>query len=93
MRGDIVIVRAYRNKPLVRRVWETDNQLIFLVNEAEFRSLMDGHEKPVGLIGFPKEDVFKYDPNLAEEVEKGFRDGCFLWDRLKPFIELRHEEK
>jgi hypothetical protein len=87
MRGEIVIVRSYRDRPLVRRAWDANNQLVFIVDESHFQSLIEGRERAVGLIGFPKEDVFKYDPKLAEAIDECSDKECFIWDKLRPLIE------
>lgn len=85
MRGEIVVVRAYRGKALVRRVWGADNQLVFLVEDSHFKSLIEGQESAVGLIGFPKEDVFKYDLKMAKEINDPSSREHFSWDKLEPW--------
>ena len=78
MKGDMVIVRAFRGVPLVRRVWEEDENGIYITDEVHFNRLMAG-EDTVQPIGFPREDVFKYDPEITVETDN------LDWDRLTPF--------
>lgn len=87
MRGEYVIVRAYRGKPLIRRVWDVGENVVYITNDQQLKLLMKGAGNAVGPIGFPKEDVFKYDPNLAEAIDEFSDKDCFIWDKLKPLIE------
>jgi len=57
MRGDIVMVRAYGGKALLRRVWDVGERVVYVTNDKEFDKLAAG-EPAVEPIGFPKEDVF-----------------------------------
>ena len=69
MRGDMVIVRSYNGKPLVREVWDSDEQGVYITDDLQFRLLTTGRD---GLepIRFPREDVSKYDQQLVESGEK-----------------------
>ena len=64
MQGDLVIVRAFRGKPLVRRVWDKVGHGVYITDDAHFKRLLAG-EKISQPVGFPREDVFRYDPDLA----------------------------
>jgi hypothetical protein len=83
MRGELVIVRAYRNRPLIRRVWDIGKRVVYITSEQEYQKLISG--KPsIGAIGFPKEDVFKYDPNVAKDVDN--HEICPIdWSKLTRF--------
>ena len=78
MKGDKVIVRAFRNKPLVRRVWEVTSDVIFICSEENYNALSSGNE---GLlpVGFPREDVYRYNPkiDLSTQVQ---------WDKLSAYM-------
>ncbi len=80
MKGEHVIVRAYGGVPLIRRVWEENERVVFITDDKQFELLFA--EKPaIEAIGFPREDVFNYDVALAKKAEKLHRGG--KWDRNK----------
>ena len=78
MRGDLVIVRAYKGVPLVRRVWEEVEHGVYITDDTNLKRLLAG-EDAIQPIGFPREDVFKFDPEIAVEIDN------LDWDRLTPF--------
>jgi hypothetical protein len=84
MRGDFVIVRAFGNIPLIRRLWDEDNHYIYITNDEQFQLLTNNYEA-LEPIGFPTEDVFKYDQELAESMEDMVREGKWNWDALVPW--------
>ncbi len=61
MRGDKVIVRTYGDEPKIVRVWEVLPDIVLVCSEENYRILGSGR---IGLwpVGFPKEDVFRYNP-------------------------------
>jgi hypothetical protein len=63
MKGDKVIVRTFRNKPLVRRVWEVASDVVFICSEENYQTLLSGKE---GLlpVGFPREYVYRYNSKI-----------------------------
>ena len=67
MKGDKVIVRADREEALIRLVWAVDEDAVYITDEAGFGKLSAGLD---GLfpIGFPREDVFRYDTKLAGQI-------------------------
>lgn len=36
-------------------------------------------------IGFPLEDVFRYDPSLMPVVEENYQNDPSVWERLTPW--------
>jgi hypothetical protein len=68
MRGETVIVRAFGGKPLIKKVWSLGARVIYLIDAEELEKLLAGREA-LSPIGFPKEDVFRYDPELARDLE------------------------
>lgn len=64
MRGQRVIVRAYGNNALIRRVWDVTSTTVYVVEENEYQKLCNGF-KAYDPVGFPIEDVFKY----SNEIE------------------------
>lgn len=83
MRGDLVIVRAFRGVPLVRRVWEEVERGVYITDDTYFERLLAG-EKSIQPIGFPREDVFRYDPDLAKEMDTLYQSGKWDWTKLDP---------
>lgn len=80
MRGDKVIVRSFGNRPLVRRVWGADEHGVYISAEGEYQKLSRG-EEALSPVGFPREDVFSFDPELAAVME--LDDGALMdWGRL-----------
>ena len=69
-----VIVRAYGNEPLIRRVWSTASKIIYITTDA--------NDDP---IGFPREDVFKFDNELAVKMKRLNDSGKWDWSKLTPF--------
>jgi len=55
MKNEIVIIRAFGNMLLLRRVWGVSNNIVYVINE-------DMPE--ISPIGIPKEDVFIYDSKI-----------------------------
>ncbi len=70
MKGDRVIVRADGDVPLVRRVWGADDRAVYVTDEATLAKLAAGAEGPLA-IGFPREDVFRYEPEAAARIGRG----------------------
>jgi hypothetical protein len=64
MRGETVIVRAFGGKPLLKKVWSVGARVVYLLDETDLEKMLAGGES-VQPIGFPKEDVFKYDAAMA----------------------------
>jgi hypothetical protein len=85
MRGDMVIVRAYRGRPFIMKVWEVGKSVIYLTKEEQFLYLLSNDSRAVGSIGFPKEDVFKFDPIAAEEIDRFSEEKVFEWNKLTPY--------
>lgn len=85
MRGDIVIIRTYGDIPLIRRVWDEDgNDIIYITNDEQFQLLIDGKEA-LEPIGFPRRDVFKYDPELTSFMDRLYKEGKWDWNKLDLF--------
>lgn len=84
MRGDFVIVRAFGDIPLIRRLWDEDNNGVYITNDEQFQLLIDGKEA-LEPIGFPREDVFKYDPELASTIDRLVKSKKWDWNKLVSF--------
>lgn len=84
MQGEVVIVRALGGRPLVRHLWAADDGAVYISVAAEYAKLANGQADALIPVGFPREDVFVYDPELAEAVERGaFGDDGWDWSKLK----------
>lgn len=79
MRGDRAIVRDFKGRPVVCRVWDEDQTAVYVVNEDGLK-LLQSREGAATLIpiGFPREDVFEYDPDVVKLVGQESVD----WSRL-----------
>ena len=85
MRGDLVIVRAFGGVPLIRRVWSEAGRGVYITDEAHFKKLMAGEDGTIQPVGFPREDVFKFDPELAAALDDLVKNGKWHWENLIPF--------
>jgi hypothetical protein len=72
-KGEIVFVRSFGGNPLVRRVWGFDNKVVFVTDDSI---------KDVISLGFPRKDVFKYDPKLVSSMELFFSKNKWDWNKL-----------
>jgi hypothetical protein len=79
MKGDFVILRTF-DTPLVRRVVEMVDDVIFIASDNEFSRLVNGLDA-ADPIGFPSQDVFQYDPKLEKDLARGKVE----WKRLTPY--------
>ncbi|OHE57970.1 MAG: hypothetical protein A2Z47_15120 [Thermodesulfovibrio sp. RBG_19FT_COMBO_42_12] len=54
MRGDLVlvIVRTYGDRPEIRRIWDMDENAIYITNDEQFKLLTSGVEGKVSLLAF-----------------------------------------
>jgi len=83
MRGDLVIVRAFGGVPAVRRVWDENERGVYITDDTHYDLLATGKES-VSPVGFPREDVFRYDPDLAKEMDILYQTGKWDWTKLVP---------
>ena len=81
MRGKLVILRSFGGRPLVRRVWAADAVGVYICGEHEFQRLTAGEEAPPP-VGFPREDVFEFEPALAATIEDAYNPEQWDWDKL-----------
>ena len=68
LQGEIVIVKAFMGKPLVRRIWGVGERVVYITNDEQFKLLMNKDQNAIGPIGFPKKDVFRYDHKIAKYI-------------------------
>lgn len=73
MKGEFVIVRAFGDEPLVRRVWGADQDVVAITDAVQLQRLMSGGS---GLtVYFRREDVFEYEPKAASKMQRLFKTG------------------
>ncbi len=77
MQKELVILRSYGGRPLIRRIFETTERVVFVTDDERSKDLVS--------VGIPREDVFKYDPALATKADRLFKSGKWDWKKLKPF--------
>jgi hypothetical protein len=85
MRGELVIVRGFKGKPYIRRIWDIGEHIIYITNEKMFPLLINKDSRAIGPIGVPKDDVFKYDPMMTESINRFSEKSQFNWDKLTPW--------
>ncbi|MGO9622447.1 MAG: hypothetical protein ACLPT6_13705 [Desulfobaccales bacterium] len=83
MQGDMVIVRAFGGEPLVRRIWEEAGRGVYITTDTIFENLLAGDTK-IQPVGFPREDVFKFDPEIAAAMDTLIQIGKWDWTKLVP---------
>jgi hypothetical protein len=85
-RGDLVVVRAYGAKPLIRRVWEVTEQAVYISDEKNYQLLADGLNglEPVGNL---RKYVFIYDPATFPAETEGIPQDEAFWAQLQKYEE------
>ena len=85
MRGDVVILRAYLGRPYIMKVWEMGKRVVYLAKEEQYLYLLSNDSRAVEPIGFPKEDVFEFNPKIAKAIDTLSEGKSFNWEKLTPF--------
>lgn len=73
-RGTNVIVRDIKRQYHVRRVWDFDEDAVYVTDESGYQKLSLGQK--VVPVGFPRQDVFEYDEEAVATAD---------WARLQPW--------
>jgi hypothetical protein len=81
MKGDFVVLRAY-DGPVVRRVVEVVGDVVYIASDDQFSLIASGLPS-VEPVGFPRRDVFQYDPELEKDISRGKVE----WQRLTPYTQ------
>ncbi|TPM27178.1 hypothetical protein [Mesorhizobium sp. B2-3-5] len=86
MEKSLIIVRDYRGAPLRRVAWRTESGLILVPSERACEATESGQ---LPAIGCPKTDVFAYDADIFDQMEKEWNQNkrvCNdLWTSAMPF--------
>ena len=72
------------NTALVRRVWDADKFAIYITNEKGFEKLENNDPDAILPVGFPREDVFEFDPNWFSDRGNSKGENP-RWNELKVF--------
>ncbi len=83
MNGDTVIVRDFEGKALVRRVWDSSRDKVYICSEETYQLLLGGDTERWA-VGFPRKDVFFYNVNALARL-KG--DSRAAWKQMKVWKE------
>lgn len=82
VQGDLVVVRDFRGRPLIRRVWAADARGVYITDDVGFERLKAGQKGHIP-VGFPREDVFEYDARLAPRARDLYEEGNWDWSKLR----------
>ena len=77
MRGQTIVLRAFRGEPLLRLLWSVSEKAVFIHSQEEFEKRTSG-EKSLDPVGFPLEDAFEYDESAKAMLAAGVVD----WNSL-----------
>ena len=78
MNGQLVVVKDFMNKPLVRKAVYTTEDSVFISSERSFEAVQDGSAS-LHPIGFRRENVFAYDGRpLGDSID---------WKKMRPWDE------
>ncbi|MGH8071786.1 MAG: hypothetical protein ACRERE_42435 [Candidatus Entotheonellia bacterium] len=94
MRGEKVIVRAFGGEPLVRLIWDVYPDAIDICDEGGYQRLLTGESWIP--IGFPRRDVFRYDPGVIERLTREWRVNPSVWESLTVWlddVEVKQEQQ
>ncbi|MGI9107676.1 MAG: hypothetical protein ACR2G4_15670 [Pyrinomonadaceae bacterium] len=91
MQGEDILIRAFRGVPLTRKVWDIGERVVYATDAKGLERLSAGLSAPPP-IGFPKEDVFKFDERLYKRLQGAIKRHDTLnlsgiWSEAKPYLE------
>src|SRR5436190_19721855 len=66
-RGNHVIVRDIKRQYHVRRLWDFDEDAVYVTDESGYQKLSLGQK--VVPVGFPRQDVFEYDEEAVATAD------------------------
>ena len=82
MKGQIVVVRDYSKQPVLCRVSEESENTVYVSSDAEYNKKNNGLDA-LEPVGFPREDVFRYDATAQELLSRGNVE----WSQMEPFCD------
>jgi len=85
MFGETVLVREFGGRPVICKVWEVTREKVYICTEENFEILKAHKDKPFPSnrfpIGFPKEDVFRYNPK-RKAILDNWRNNPKFWEQM-----------
>lgn len=81
IRGSKIIVRDFINRPLARVLWGIGDRCVYICSTEQFTDLLEG-DASAPAIGFPIEDVFKWD----DSYEQMLSNDPFDWSNLSELV-------
>lgn len=81
MRGDRVIVKAFGNRPLLRRVWDVSSTKVYVLDEESFQR-RQVHEDTSLPMAWRRDVVFCHDEKLFAGLARDYKTNPTLWKQL-----------
>ena len=89
MFGETVLVREYGGRPVICKVWEVTREKVYICTEENFEKLKAHKDRPFPSncfpIGFPKEDVFRYNPK-RKAMLSDWRNHPKFWEQMVNYV-------
>lgn len=82
MRGDLVVVKEFGGRPLIRRVWDSNDEVVYVCSEERYNFLLSGEDDRYP-IGFPREYVFGYDQSIVGTLSSLWQVDPNIWNSLE----------
>ena len=77
MKGDLVIARSFGQEPIVRRVWDSTPDIVYICPDERYILLNEGAAN-LQPVGFPRQDIFEYEESVLKELTT----DPSAWNRL-----------
>lgn len=89
MKGQLILLRDFDGGPLVRRLWSSDADRVYVCMSDDYDRLVNQQPAP-SPTGFPKENAFQFEEALVASLQDAFKKGDLnrvqrLWRRAVPF--------
>jgi len=88
-RGDFVVLRAFQDEPLVRRLWDIGDSGVFVLSDAEYRKRTGGHSS-LDEVGFPIGDCYLYNADTKSVLGDYQNTGRIDWGTMTPAFPVVH---
>ena len=81
MQGDTVVIREFGGRPLIRRVWAANDDVVFVCSEERYKHLLAGEDDRYP-VGFPREYVYQYDESIVVTLQSLWEVDPTVWSSL-----------